>query len=65
MTVAQNQIAELYSTLLAYTQPALVGEFLKKLTEGQAYRRNRSFRTTVDRLRDYHLEHRFQELKRP
>lgn len=52
MAVAHAQINELYETLRAYLGHEEMKLLLGDLTETVAYRRNKSFRETIDRLKD-------------
>lgn len=50
MAVARNQIQELLTVLMDYLPQDQIRPFLRDLMDTEAYRRNGSFKETVDRL---------------
>ena len=54
MSVAKGQIAEIYKVIRKYAGMVESEILLLDLTKTEAYRRNKSFHDTVDRLYTYH-----------
>jgi len=51
MPVANNQTEEIYNILRKYLTQKELREILIELRQTEAYRRNKSFAVTIDRLR--------------
>ncbi len=50
MAVARNQIDEIHTAIVRWMRPVYIPWFLVELTQTVAYKKNKSFHDTIDRL---------------